>query len=72
MAILAGAKFGPYDVIAPLGSGGMGEVFRARDSRLNRTVVIKIFPSDLAANPGRLRRFEQEARTASSLSRCSS
>jgi serine/threonine-protein kinase len=62
-----GARVGPYEIIAPLGAGGMGEVFRARDTRLGREVAIKVLPRLLAANPERLSRFEQEARAASAL-----
>ena len=67
MALAAGTKLGPYEIIAPLGAGGMGEVFRGRDSRLGREVAIKILPAELSTNPDRLRRFEQEAHSASSL-----
>ena len=64
MALAAGTKVGPYDVSAPLGAGGMGEVYRARDARLSREVAIKVLPSSFAADADRLRRFEQEARAA--------
>jgi len=67
MAIGAGAKLGPYEIRSPLGSGGMGEVYRAYDPRLEREVALKILPSEFSANPDRLRRFEQEARSASAL-----
>lgn len=67
MPLAAGTKLGPYEVIAPLGAGGMGEVYRARDPRLQRDVAIKILPSYLCHEPDRLRRFEQEARAAGSL-----
>jgi serine/threonine protein kinase/WD40 repeat protein len=63
----AGTKLGEYEVKSLLGSGGMGEVYRARDSRLGRDVAIKILPSSLSADPERLRRFEQEARAAATL-----
>jgi eukaryotic-like serine/threonine-protein kinase len=63
----AGTKLGEYEVKSLLGSGGMGEVYRARDSRLKRDVAIKVLPSFLSADPERLRRFEQEARAAASL-----
>jgi serine/threonine protein kinase/Tol biopolymer transport system component len=67
MSITAGTKLGPYEVKALLGAGGMGEVFRAHDSRIGRDVAIKVLPAAFAANDDRLRRFEQEARTAGSL-----
>ena len=62
MALASGTKVGPYEILAPLGAGGMGEVYRAHDMRLNRDVAIKVLPSSLAKDPERLRRFEQEAR----------
>jgi len=61
MALTAGTKLGPYEVLGALGAGGMGEVYRARDTRLDRTVAIKILPEHLASDPGRLARFEREA-----------
>ena len=67
MTLPAGLKLGPYEVIAPLGAGGMGEVYRARDPRLNRDVALKVLPEAFAADADRLRRFEQEARAAGSL-----
>ena len=63
----AGARLGPYKIDAPIGAGGMGEVFRATDTRLHRTVAIKILPRDKVADPERKRRFLQEARAASAL-----
>ena len=51
---------GPYEILSPLGAGGMGEVFRARDTRLNRDVAVKVLPKDFVADADRLRRFEQE------------
>src|ERR1700737_561574 len=63
----AGTKLGPYEIGAPLGAGGMGEVYRARDPRLDRTVAIKILPIYLSDNPEFKQRFEREARTISSL-----
>src|SRR5580704_12543826 len=62
-----GTKLGPYEIVAPLGAGGMGEVYRARDSRLGRIVAVKILPAELAADSDRLHRFEREARSTSSL-----
>jgi eukaryotic-like serine/threonine-protein kinase len=67
MVIGVGAQVGPYEIVVPLGAGGMGEVYRARDSRLGRDVAIKILPPDFANNTDRLRRFEQEARAAAAL-----
>src|SRR5512141_3070325 len=67
MALVAGQKLGPYEILAPLGAGGMGEVYRARDSRLRRDVAIKVLPPELATDPDRNQRFEQEARAASGL-----
>src|SRR6202163_4382218 len=67
MPLTAGTKLGPYEVIAPLGAGGMGEVYRATDTRLDRTVAIKILPVHLSDNPEARQRFEREARTISSL-----
>jgi eukaryotic-like serine/threonine-protein kinase len=62
-----GAQLGPYEVLAPLGAGGMGEVYRAKDKRLDRTVALKVLPPHLAADPDLRQRFEREARAASSL-----
>jgi predicted ATPase/serine/threonine protein kinase len=67
MALPPNTKLGPYEIIAPLGVGGMGEVYRARDARLDRTIAIKILPPALSADRDRLHRFEQEARSASAL-----
>ncbi|MBI4916063.1 MAG: protein kinase [Acidobacteria bacterium] len=63
-----GARLGPYEIVAPLGAGGMGEVYRAHDTRLGRDVAIKVLPVDVAADPDRLARFEREARTLAALS----
>jgi hypothetical protein len=63
----SGTCLGPYEILAPLGAGGMGEVYRARDTRLGREVAIKVLPASFAFDPERLRRFEQEARAASTL-----
>src|SRR5580765_911956 len=68
MTISAGTRLGPYEVLAPLGAGGMGEVYRARDTRLGREVAVKVLPEAFAQDPERLRRFEGEARAASALS----
>src|ERR1700676_5183491 len=67
MGLAAGSKLGPYEITAPLGAGGMGEVYRARDTRLERTVAIKILPAHLSSDPVRKQRFEREAKTISSL-----
>jgi len=67
MALASGTKLGPYEIIAPLGAGGMGEVYRATQSSLGRQVAIKVLSPEFAANPDRLRRFELEARSASAL-----
>src|SRR5437762_3377907 len=67
MAIASGTKIGPYEVLAPLGAGGMGEVYRAKDTRLGRDIAIKILPKDMSADPERKQRFEREAKTISSL-----
>ena len=64
MTFAAGARLGPYEILAPLGVGGMGEVFRARDSRLGREVAVKVLPPALAGDEERRRRFELEARAA--------
>ena len=68
MSIPAGTRFGPYEIAALIGAGGMGEVYRARDTRLGRDVAIKTLPAASPATPDRLRRFEIEARAASLLS----
>src|ERR1700733_6587355 len=67
MALVAGTKLGPYEIQSLLGAGGMGEVYRARDVRLQRTVAIKILPAHLSSNPNLQGRFEQEARSVSAL-----
>src|SRR5450755_90263 len=67
MVLTAGAKVGPYEIAAPLGAGGMAEVYRAKDTRLERIVAIKILPAAFSADSERLHRFEQEARAASAL-----
>ncbi len=67
MALTSGTRLGPYEIVAPLGAGGMGEVYRATDSRLGRDVAIKVLPQHLSANPEVRARFEREAKTISSL-----
>src|SRR5271163_1165957 len=67
MPLLPGSRLGPYEIGTLLGAGGMGEVYRARDPRLGRTVAIKILPAELSADADHLRRFEREARSASAL-----
>ena len=67
MALLGGTRLGPYEVLAALGAGGMGEVYRARDTRLGREVAIKVLPAERSADEGRRRRLVQEARAASAL-----
>ncbi|HEY3171438.1 MAG TPA: protein kinase [Thermoanaerobaculia bacterium] len=67
MALPSGTLLGPHEILAPLGAGGMGEVYRARDSRLGREVALKILPAALASDPQRLRLLEHEARSASAL-----
>ncbi len=64
MPLRAGARLGPYEILSPIGAGGMGEVYRARDTRLERDVAVKVLPAGFASDPDRLRRFEQEARAA--------
>src|SRR5207244_13227113 len=63
----SGTRIGPYEIAASIGAGGMGEVFRARDTRLNRDVAVKVLPKDFVADADRLRRFEQEAKTLAAL-----
>jgi eukaryotic-like serine/threonine-protein kinase len=67
MGLATGAKLGPYEIQSPLGAGGMGEVYRARDTRLERTVALKILPAQFSSDPVRKQRFEREAKTISSL-----
>src|SRR5215470_13533984 len=68
MHVTPGTRLGPYEIVAPLGAGGMGEVYRATDTRLHRTIAIKILPSGKVADADREDRFLQEARAASALS----
>ena len=67
MPLAPGARLGPFEILEPLGRGGMGEVYRARDSRLGRIVAVKVLRRDVAADPGRIERFERESRAASAL-----
>jgi eukaryotic-like serine/threonine-protein kinase len=67
MTLPAGTRLGPYEIVAQLGAGGMGEVYRARDTRLERSVAIKVLGGHLAADPAFRLRFEREARAVSSL-----
>ena len=67
MRLSTGIRLGPYEIVGALGSGGMGEVYRARDSRLGRDVALKVLPTSVATNSDRLRRFEQEARATAAL-----
>ena len=67
MALTSGDKLGPYEILSPLGAGGMGEVYRARDTRLGREVALKVLPESFARDADRLRRFEQEARAVAAL-----
>jgi serine/threonine protein kinase len=68
MAVAPGTRFGTYEIVAPLGSGGMGEVYRARDRNLRRDVAVKLLPGTLSADPDRIARFEREARAIAALS----
>src|SRR5450432_3845349 len=67
MAFPSGTKFGPYEIESLLGAGGMGEVYRARDTRLQRTVAIKVLPAHLSSDPELHARFDQEVRSISAL-----
>src|ERR1700690_7535 len=67
MSLTSGTKLGPYEIQSPLGAGGMGEVYRARDTRLDRSVAVKILPSHLSENPEAKQRFDREAPTIPSL-----
>jgi serine/threonine protein kinase/Tfp pilus assembly protein PilF len=67
MPLVAGSTLGPYEILAPLGAGGMGEVYRARDARLKRDIAIKVLPQNVASSPERLARFELEATTVAGL-----
>jgi len=67
MSLPTGTRLGPYEILSPIGAGGMGEVYKARDTRLGRDVAVKVLPAECASDPERLRRFEQEARAAAAL-----
>jgi serine/threonine protein kinase len=67
MSLTAGSRLGPYEIVSPLGAGGMGEVYRARDTRLDRTVALKVLPAEFTSEPTRRARFEREARAISAL-----
>src|SRR5438046_2205766 len=67
MSLQSGSKLGPYEILSPLGAGGMGEVYRARDTRLDRTVAIKVLPEHLSSNADLKQRLEREAKAISSL-----
>ena len=62
MPLASGTRLGPYEIVSPLGSGGMGEVYVARDSRLDRSVAVKVLPREFSTDAGRRARFEREAR----------
>ena len=68
MSLPAGARLGPYQILAAIGAGGMGEVYRARDTRLDRDVAIKVLPEHLARTPGAASRFERESKAVAVLS----
>src|SRR3954471_12069849 len=67
MALTPGTKLGPYEILAPIGAGGMGEVYRARDTKLQRDVALKFLPRAFTSDPERFVRFEREARTLAAL-----
>src|SRR5580700_4484007 len=67
MALSSGDKLGPYEILAPIGAGGMGEVYRARDPRIGRDVAVKVLPVQFSQSEDRLRRFEQEVRAIGTL-----
>src|SRR5438034_5735652 len=68
MALSAGSRLGPYEILSAIGAGGMGEVYRARDERLDRTIAVKVLTPTLSSNPEYRQRFEREARTVAALS----
>src|SRR5438477_1933331 len=67
MPLSAGTRFGPYEILAPIGAGGMGEVYRAKDTRLKRDVALKVLPDAFASDPARMARFQREAEVLASL-----
>src|SRR6202521_3734533 len=67
MSLASGTRLGPYEILAPIGAGGMGEVYRARDTKLNRDVALKILPEAFATDPDRLARFRREAQVLAAL-----
>ncbi len=67
MSLTPGTRLGPYEILSPLGAGGMGEVYKAKDTRLDRIVAIKVLPAHVASSPEARQRFEREARAVSSL-----
>ena len=67
MALASGTKLGPYQIQSPLGVGGMGEVYRARDTRLDRDVAVKVLPASLSSDPSSRQRLEREAKSVSKL-----
>ena len=68
MSLEPGKRLGPYEILSPIGAGGMGEVYKARDARLERTVAVKVLPPHMSASPEVRQRFEREAKTISQLS----
>ncbi len=64
MTFPAGTRLGSHEIVAPIGAGGMGEVYRARDTKLGRDAALKVLPAEMASSPGRLERFRREARDA--------
>jgi eukaryotic-like serine/threonine-protein kinase len=67
MAITAGTRLGPYEILAPIGAGGMGEVYRAKDTKLKREVALKVLPDSFAGDPWRMPRFQREAEVLAAL-----
>src|SRR6202163_3919183 len=67
MALTAGTRLGPYEILAPIGAGGMGEVYRAKDTKLRREIALKVLPDSFAGDPARMARFQREAQVLASL-----